>query len=238
MTTIDKGPGTVRAAQAAETRRRLIAAAVTLFSKTNFDDVAVADIAKEAGVAHGLLFHYFGSKRGIYLETMRETAAELDAAFVVDPTLPPARQLREALAAHLRYLAAHRGLALRLVLGGRGADPEAWEVFEAARQRALYNSAAAFGLDPNNRALRMMGRAAVGAIDEASIYWLENEQPFAIDALVESMVAMLASALRAAHDLDPSLEVGAALSALFDEREATNRTHQPDVSARRRARRK
>jgi hypothetical protein len=46
--------------------------------------------------------------------------------------LPPSQQLRRALTSNLRYLSRRLGLALRLVLGGRGADPEAWEVFEAA----------------------------------------------------------------------------------------------------------
>lgn len=207
-------PPTMRAAQAAETRRRLVEAATTMFSENTYDAVAVADIARTAGVAHGLLFHYFGSKRGVYLEAMREAARQLDEAFIVDPDLSVARQLRQALSAHLRYLATHRGLALRLVLGGRGADPEAWQVFESARGRALLGAAAMLGLDPSNPALQMMGRASVGAIDEASVYWLQNGQPFDIDATVESMVDMIASGLRAARQLDPTLDIGPAIRAL------------------------
>lgn len=206
-------PATTRAAQAAETRQRLIDAAVILFSESNYDEVAVADIAKAAGVAHGLLFHYFRSKRGIYLEAMHEAATQLDAAFVLDPDLPPAQQIRLALSTHLRYLATHRGLALRLVLGGRGADQEAWTVFESSRMRALKTSLSALGLDPCNAALRMMGRAAVAAIDEATVYWLQNQQPFEVDAMVESMITMLTFGLRAAHDLDPSLDLQSAIAA-------------------------
>jgi hypothetical protein len=146
--------------------------------------------------------------------------------------------VREALAAHLRYVATHRGLALRLVLGGRGADPEAWEVFEAARQRALSGTAAVLGLDPTNDALRMMGRAAVGAIDEATIYWLQNGQPYEIDAVVETMVAMLASALQAAHDLDPSLDVEPAMAALLGNDDAKNPDAHSRASTPRRARKK
>ena len=122
---------TSRAAQAAETRQRLVAAAVDLFSAHSYDQVAASDIAKAAGVAHGLLFHYFGSKRGIYLQAISEAVDQLDEAFSFDSNLPPSQQLRRALTSNLRYLSRRRGLALRLVLGGRGADPEAWEVFEA-----------------------------------------------------------------------------------------------------------
>ena len=64
-----KAKVTSRTLQAAETRQRLIEAAIKQFSEHNFEDVAVTDIVKTAGVAHGLLFHYFGNKRGIYLAT-------------------------------------------------------------------------------------------------------------------------------------------------------------------------
>ena len=211
------GRVTARAAQAAETRQRLIAAAVQLFSEHSYDDVAVADIPKVAGVAHGLLFHYFGSKRGIYLEAMRGAAEQLYESFKIRPGLPPAAQIRRALASHLRYLATHRGLALRLVLGGRGADPEAWEVFEAGRWRALQTVGALLGLHRDSAALRMMGRAAVSAIDEVSVFWLNNGQPFEVDAMVGCMVQMIASGLRAAATLDPTLDVDAAVHTLLDE---------------------
>ncbi|WP_218022230.1 TetR family transcriptional regulator [Nocardia amamiensis] len=57
--------GTARAAQASETRQRLLDAAVRLFAERGYDEVAVADIAEAAGVAHGLLYHHFGNKREI-----------------------------------------------------------------------------------------------------------------------------------------------------------------------------
>lgn len=232
MPSTTQAPTTMRAAQAAETRRRLIEAATDIFAENSYDTVAVADIAKAAGVAHGLLFHYFGSKRGLYLEAMREAARQLDEAFIIDPDLSPARQLRQALAGHLRYLASHRGLALRLILGGRGADAEAWEVFESARGRSLLAGAAVLGLDTTSRALQIMGRASVGAIDEAAVQWLQNEQPFDIDEMVEAMVELIASGLRAAQRLEPALGVEQAIRALRAPR--TSRT-QPTADAPRRS---
>jgi AcrR family transcriptional regulator len=205
---------TARARQAAETRERIVEAAVQIFSEQTYDDVAVSDIAKAAGVAHGLLFHYFGSKRGIYLEAMRGAAEQLEAAFVFKADLAPAEQIRHAVASHVRYLTTHRGLALRLILGGRGADPVAWEVFEAARWRAVEATAELFGIDPQHPAVRMAGRAAVSAMDEATIFWLDNNQPFAVDDMVEWMVNMTASVVREAMRLDPTIGVESALDAI------------------------
>ena len=215
-TTTAKRQVTNRAAQAAETRQRLIAAAVDLFSSKSYDDVAAADIAKAAGVAHGLLFHYFGSKRGIYLRAIREAVDQLDEAFAFQTGLPPSQQVRRALASNLRYLSRRRGLALRLVLGGRGADPEAWEVFEAARWRALVATVALLGLEPDNQALRIAGRAAVAAIDEATVYWLNNEHQFSEETMVEYMIQLLAAGLRSAVTLDPNLNTTVAIQSLLD----------------------
>jgi AcrR family transcriptional regulator len=207
---------TTRAAQAAETRQRLVAAAVDLFSERSYADVAAADIAKAAGVAHGLLFHYFGSKRGIFVEAMRDAAKELDNAFTFEASQSATHQLRRALAARLDYLSQHRGLALRLVLGGRGEDPEAWEVFEAARWRALDATAAILGLDPKSHALRMAGRSLVSAYDEATIYWLNNDEPFSVDVMVDYMIQLGVSALRSAATLDPTIDITSAIETLLD----------------------
>ena len=209
-----KAKGTLRAAQAAETRQRLIAAAVDLFSAHSYDNVAASDIAKAAGVAHGLLFHYFGSKRGIYLQALREAVDQLDEAFSFEPGLPPAEQLRRGLASNLRYLSRRKGLALRLILGGRGADPEAWEVFEAARWRALEATAEMLGLDFDNHALRITGRGAVAAIDEAIVYWLNNDQPFPEETMVEYMVQLFVAALGSAAVLDPRVDTATAIDSL------------------------
>src|SRR5271155_4420747 len=120
---------TRRQAQAKLTRRKLLEAAVEHFSARHFDDVAASDITETAGVAQGLLFHYFENKRGIYLEALRDAANGLNAA-----TTPPSgdgspgTQFRRMLRAHLEYLSEHDDLALRLVLGGSGGDPVAWQI--------------------------------------------------------------------------------------------------------------
>src|SRR5271168_99561 len=109
-------PATRRREQAEVTRRRLLEAAVEHFSARHFDDVATSDITDTAGVAQGLLFHYFGNKRGIYLEALRDAADRLNAA-----TTPPSsngspgERFRRMLRAHLCYISDH-GLALTIVL--------------------------------------------------------------------------------------------------------------------------
>lgn len=205
---------TARSLQAAETRQRLVEAAVQCFSETNYEDVAVGDIAKSIGVAHGLLFHYFGNKRGIYLAALRSAAQDLESSYDVPTDLPAGQQVRAIFTAHLRYLSAHPGLALRLVLGGRGADPEAWSVFETDRWHAIDRIATTLGLDPTVRPLRLMLRSAAGAVDEATVQWLQHDEPFAVEKMVEAFVDMTAAGLRAATRLDARVKVDSAIELL------------------------
>jgi AcrR family transcriptional regulator len=48
--------------RAADKRRLILDAAVRVFARQGFHACRVADIADEAGVAYGLVYHYFGSK--------------------------------------------------------------------------------------------------------------------------------------------------------------------------------
>jgi AcrR family transcriptional regulator len=58
-----------RATAAEEKRRLILDAAVRVFAEKGFHTSRVGDIAEEAGIAHGLLYHYFSSKDEV-LETV------------------------------------------------------------------------------------------------------------------------------------------------------------------------
>jgi AcrR family transcriptional regulator len=63
-----------------EKRRLILGAAVRVFARKGFHAARVGDIAEEAGVAHGLLYHYFASKDEVLETVFRDTWAELLAA--------------------------------------------------------------------------------------------------------------------------------------------------------------
>ena len=82
---------TRNAQQAAEKRRLILDAAVRVFARQGFHTCRVSDIADEAGVAYGLVYHYFRSKDevldtlflerwNVLLEAIREVDAEDTAA--------------------------------------------------------------------------------------------------------------------------------------------------------------
>jgi TetR/AcrR family fatty acid metabolism transcriptional regulator len=60
-------------------RSELVEAAVRVFARKGFHQSRVGDIAEEAGVAHGLLYHYFRSKDEVLETIFRETWTQLVA---------------------------------------------------------------------------------------------------------------------------------------------------------------
>src|SRR5580765_7662219 len=58
-------------------RQELLDAAVRVFARKGFRAARVGDIAEEAGVAHGLLYHYFRSKDEVLETIFRETWSAL-----------------------------------------------------------------------------------------------------------------------------------------------------------------
>jgi TetR/AcrR family fatty acid metabolism transcriptional regulator len=64
----------------AEKRRQILDAAVRVFARQGFHATRVSDIADEAGVAYGLVYHYFNSKEEVLNELFVERWSLLIAA--------------------------------------------------------------------------------------------------------------------------------------------------------------
>jgi AcrR family transcriptional regulator len=47
-------------------RQRILDAAIREFAENGYEKASTNNIVKEAGIAKGLLFHYFGSKKGLF----------------------------------------------------------------------------------------------------------------------------------------------------------------------------
>ena len=89
---------------AEEKRRLILDAAAGVFARKGFHTSRVGDIAEEAGVAHGLLYHYFSSKDEV-LDTIfhEHWTALLDRLHEVERSDEPAvEQLRRVAAILLR----------------------------------------------------------------------------------------------------------------------------------------
>lgn len=77
----DRSVARERSEGAEEKRRLILRAAVTVFARDGYHTSRVGDIAEEAGVAHGLLYHYFSSKDEVLATVFRENYADLLVRF-------------------------------------------------------------------------------------------------------------------------------------------------------------
>jgi TetR/AcrR family fatty acid metabolism transcriptional regulator len=75
----------------------IIRAAVTVFAAQGYHNTRVSDIAQEAGVAHGLVYHYFGSKEQLLEEIFQGTWRQLEQglASIATTDAPAAQRLGE-----------------------------------------------------------------------------------------------------------------------------------------------
>lgn len=105
-----------------ERRQELLACAMRLFAEEGYDNVSVRAVARAAGVAPGLAYHYFDSKERMFAEAIdgyaRRCAERINAA-LDERDLSLDEKLERAVAVatdHSSYL--HRGL---FHADGRGA---------------------------------------------------------------------------------------------------------------------
>jgi AcrR family transcriptional regulator len=109
-----------------EKRRLILRAAITVFARSGYHTSRVADVAKEAGVAYGLVYHYFGSKEDLLETIFRRTWKRmLEAVEAVEAEGAPAREQLAAVA--------------KIVLGAWQFDPDLVRVLvrEVARSPQL-----------------------------------------------------------------------------------------------------
>jgi TetR/AcrR family transcriptional regulator, fatty acid metabolism regulator protein len=106
-------------------RRQLVDAAVRVFARKGFHASRVGDIAEEAGVAHGLLYHYFKSKdqvlEAVFQENWNLLVARVESVEETDE--PAADQLRHIAAIVLRTWL-HLPDVVRVVIQEFGRSPE------------------------------------------------------------------------------------------------------------------
>jgi AcrR family transcriptional regulator len=121
-----------------ERRAQIVAAARGLFAARPFHDVSIADIARAAGVTRGLVHHYFGGVRDVYLAVLGEIA---EAGVIVpggDPELPREERVARSADSWLDIVERNREAWLATAAQGDAiADPEIRELIEAGREAAV-----------------------------------------------------------------------------------------------------
>jgi AcrR family transcriptional regulator len=186
--------------RAGERRRQLIEAALAVFGERDYDEVSVDEVADAAGVSHGLVFQYFGSKKGLYVACLQPLIEFFRERIEPDPDLAPIERLRSGLRNYAALISEHPVGYRSLMTRGTGFS-EVREGLERARWQRITRLAEGMGLDPNQPAVRVGLRSWIAYVDTAMLTWLDQGAPDR-DALVEMLVRALgatAESIAAAH---------------------------------------
>src|SRR3984957_13521049 len=88
-------------------REQLLDTGAALFAEKPYEDVFVEDIAARARVHRSTVYHYFPSKRDLYVAIFKRASGRFLARVDPDPQLPLAEQLATGLDAHIQSFVDH-----------------------------------------------------------------------------------------------------------------------------------
>ena len=177
-------------------RERLLVAGREAFGRRTYDEVSLSDIAEEAGVAHGLPFHYFTNKQGFFVEVVRSMAGEMRVVHAVSADLPPASAVRSLLHQHVDYIQTRPHTLFGPMGSSLVADPRVREVFDEARWDGALATLSLVGINEPTAGVRLAMRAWLAFHDDLLTHWLlepEFERERIVDLLFASLVATLES---------------------------------------------
>jgi TetR/AcrR family transcriptional regulator, fatty acid metabolism regulator protein len=194
-------------------RRLLLDAAVRVFARKGYHAARVGDIAEEAGVAYGLVYHYFESKEDVLRSVFRETSRELIATIrsVEESGDAPPEQLRKVAEILLRSWRRDPDLVRVLVLEVTRSPFLAGEIDEIdasfAAIQEIVERGQADGSIRSDLDARLASYVFYGAIDELLTGWVLGRLADSDDDLARAertVVEIVTGGLAADHAGTPA----------------------------------
>ena len=168
---------------AADKRRVILDAAVRVFARQGFHTCRVADIADEAGVAYGLVYHYFRSKEEVLETIFRETWSSLvrETERIEVSGVPFREQLRRFARIYLGSWLVTPEL-VRVLVREVGRSPEVGERVDEIRGlflalRRIIESARERGEVRQDVNVGFAATAFYGALEEILTGWVLGQLP-------------------------------------------------------------
>lgn len=156
-----------------ERRAQLLAVGSELFASRPYDDVWIDHVAEQAGVSRGLLYHYFGSKRGLLHAVIEHETQAILAATTPDPAIPASHQLRASIDGYLDYVTARPHGYRALFRGSVSADERVRELVDANLRRQEDRLLAALGGQDDER-LRLAIHGWLSFLIAIVLDWLDH----------------------------------------------------------------
>jgi AcrR family transcriptional regulator len=175
-------------ARARDRQRRILDAALSVFTRRGYREASVDEIAEEAQTSKGGIYFHFAAKQAIFGALLDLSAKRLldrvEEAIALETD--PVTKADAALLTVLRAFADHRSLARLFMIEALGAGSEfqqrlldVHDEFIAVIQRHLDNAVADGVVDTADT--QIASRAWFGALNEVILHWLIKGEPERLD---------------------------------------------------------
>jgi AcrR family transcriptional regulator len=173
-----------------ERRAQLVKLGLGFFAARTYDDVSIDELAREAGISKGLLYHYFPTKRDFYVATVRDAARQFLDLTATSESAPPLDRLRDGLDAYLDYVVAHAPAYAALLRGGIGSDPEVAQIIDETRAALCQRLVEGIPEVTATPLIRTAVRGWLGFCEATSLEWIGGRST-PRDALRDLMLEVL-----------------------------------------------
>jgi AcrR family transcriptional regulator len=180
---------------------QLVAIGARLFAERPFSDVWIEEVAKQAGVSRGLVYHYFPNKRDFYAAVVRRGAQDALRMTAPDESLPPLERLRTSLDHFLAYVEENENGFRAIHRGQHSADQAIHAVVRESRD--LQASRVIEYLNPPggaSPALRLALEGWMNFNNSVILDWLDSPEisrEVLLDLTTGSLVGIMIASLRA-----------------------------------------
>ena len=131
-------PTSYRRLSPAERRDQILDAANALFAERGYEDVLVEDISRAAGVTRGLVHHYFGGRKDVYIALLERLGGIREEALRLPAGRSARARVADTVSRWLDWTEANRTIYLGTIAPGEDiADPEVRRVDADLVHRAV-----------------------------------------------------------------------------------------------------
>ncbi|CAM4011368.1 TetR/AcrR family transcriptional regulator [Smaragdicoccus niigatensis] len=167
-------------------RRELINIGLRLLVERPIHELAIDEVAKQAGISRGLLFHYFPTK-GDYYAAVVEAATRRILNQTKLPTDGDERtKLTAVVGGLVRFIRRRRANYVALVRGAAGGDVRNVELFDALRDELTERVLVAAGVVEPDLRTKLLARGWLAMAEEMAISSVESQ--IRADELIELLV--------------------------------------------------
>jgi AcrR family transcriptional regulator len=119
-------------------REQILDAANALFAERAYDEVSIEDIASSAGVTRGLVHHYFGGRKEVYIALLERLGAQREEQLQPPVGRSARARLADSVSRWLDWTEANRTIWLATIARGEDiADPDVRRAVAELVRRAV-----------------------------------------------------------------------------------------------------